>query len=197
MACRGIISENVRCQAEDFDSRFAILAVAIVRDSVMIPDMDIQKKPCWKSDVSPMRKGHGGETLVAVVVGAVVLALSIMGLVSILSGNSALEAEYEKNLRIFLLERNTEAVLRKTPVRTVGVGEEFFLEKDALNKRFSILTGTENANFRFVNDQGERQDPVKPNTYRRTLVLERSPDSADFLSQSVRIDVDEILPTNP
>lgn len=144
-----------------------------------------------------MRKMRGGETLVAVVVGAVVLALSIMGLVSILSGNSALEAEYEKNLRIFLLERNTEAVLRKTPVRTVGVGEEFFLEKDASNKEFSVLTGTENADFRFVNDQGERQDPAKPNTYRRTLVLERPPDSADFLGQSVKIDVDEILPTNP
>jgi hypothetical protein len=95
------------------------------------------------------------------------------------------------------LERNTEAVLRKTPVRTVGVGEEFFLEKDVLNKRFSVLTGTENADFRFVNDRGERQEPEKPNTYRRTLTLEQPPDSADFLGQSVKIDVDEILPTNP
>ncbi len=159
--------------------------------------MDAQNASCQKSKILRPTNGRKGETLVAVVVGAVILALAIMGLASILSGNSTLEAEYEKNLRAFLLERNTETVLRKIPVRAVSVGQEFFLEKNVVEKRFSILTGEDYSDFRFVNDRGEIQDPSRPGTYRRTLVLEQSPDMNGFLGQSVKIEVDEVLPGNP
>lgn len=105
--------------------------------------MKIAETPTSSKKSNPRHfgfEGQQGETLVAVVVGTVVLALAVSGLASILSSNSILEAEYEKNLRIFLLERNTEAILRKIPVKGIGTGQEFYLQKNVDGKRFDILS---------------------------------------------------------
>lgn len=117
--------------------------IAFGGDFGIIADMKIAETPTSSKKSNPRHfgfEGRQGETLVAVVVGTVVLALAVSGLASILSSNSILEAEYEKNLRIFLLERNTEAILRKIPIKGIGTGQEFYLQKNVDEKRFVILS---------------------------------------------------------
>lgn len=108
-----------------------------------------------RSGLSAALHEKRGETLAAVIVGTVVLGLAISGIAVILTSNTTLETEYEKNNRLFLLQNNSETVVRKIDTSLVSEGELFFLRKDTDSKTFLILTGAENVDYRYVNAYGE------------------------------------------
>ena len=92
------------------------------------------------SGLSATFSKKSGETLAAVIVGTVILGLAISGIAVILTSNTTLETEYEKNNRLFLLQNNSETIVRKVDTSAIVEGEVFFLRKDAASKTFLILT---------------------------------------------------------
>lgn len=54
-----------------------------------------------------------GETLVSIMVGVIILAIAIGSVAIILGQNYAIEDDYEMNNNVFVLQSNTENIVRK------------------------------------------------------------------------------------
>lgn len=136
-----------------------------------------------------------GETLAAVIVGTMVLGLAVSGIAVILSSNSSLESEYEKNNRLFLLQNNSEAVVRKVDTSLIPEGEIFFLKKDEVSKTFLVLTGAENMDYRYVNAHGEwvNTGTTTDTVYARSFLMEKKDPTIGDGGQVIRAGVKELI----
>lgn len=145
-----------------------------------------------RNDISRI---HRGETLAAVIVGTVVLALAVSGVAVILSSNSSLETEYEKNNKVFLLQNNADAVVRRVDTSLVAEGEVFYVKKDTVSKTFLVLTGSSNADYRYVNENGEwaNTGTTTGTVYARSFLMERKDPTIGNGGQVIKAGIKELI----
>lgn len=136
-----------------------------------------------------------GETLAAAIVGSLVLALALSGIAAILSANTTLETEYEKNNRAFLLEDNGAAIVRQLDTSGIAEGETFYVKKDSAARAFLVLTGSENADYQYVDSAGEwtNSGTTEKTVYTRSFVMEEQDPIFGSGGHAVRTVVKELL----
>lgn len=96
-----------------------------------------------------------GETLVSIMVGAVILAIAIGGVSMILLQDSTIEEDYHKNNTLSILQYNAENIVKKTDTSSLAEKDIFYLYKNPDNKTFQIFTGASNEGYKYINRDGE------------------------------------------
>lgn len=152
------------------------------------------KKP-HRFRIGVLRKNRRGETLAAIIVGSLVLAAAVSGVAVILAGNASLETEYERSNQVFILQSNAEAIIRRLDTSAIREGEIFYVRKDVENRRFLVLTGSENADYRYVNANGEwvNTGSTTETVFSRIFLMERKDSSVGAGGEVIRAAVKELI----
>ncbi len=121
--------------------------------------------------------------------------MAVSGIAVILSSNSTLETEYDRNNRLFLLQNNSEAVVRRVDTSGIAEGEVFFIRKDEASKTFLVLTGAENVDQRYVNAYGAwvNTGTTTDTVYARSFLMEKKDPTIGNGGQVIRAGVKELI----
>lgn len=96
-----------------------------------------------------------GETLISIIVGVVILAIAMGGVVLILIQNRTIEEDYDKNNTLSFLQSNAESIIRKVDTSRLAEKDIFFLYKDPTTQTFQAFTGSANESYKYINKYGE------------------------------------------
>ncbi|MCK9272146.1 hypothetical protein M0P65_01230 [Candidatus Gracilibacteria bacterium] len=143
-----------------------------------------------------MRKlNNKGETLVSLIIGIFIISLVITGIVSIIGSNYSLEDSFIKNNKVFFLKNNTVNIIKSIDTKSITEGEKIYIYKDKLNKKFEILTGTENDKYSLVDEYGNNildTQNYDGNLYSRIVYIQNADTSVGTQNQIIKISVKEI-----
>lgn len=137
-----------------------------------------------------------GETLISVIVWAVILAIAIGGVTLILIQNRTIEEDYEKNNAIAILQSNTENIVRKADTGNLAEKDAFFLYKDPITKTFQVFTGTANDGYKYINKNGDQvvdTGSYAGTVYTRILSIEKEDASFGEKRQVIKGGIKELI----
>jgi hypothetical protein len=140
-------------------------------------------------------RSTGGETLISVIMGTIILAFAIATIAALLTGNAEMESGYEKNNAVFLLQNNATTVIRKLDTSSVQEGEVFYLFKDTGAAVFKLFTGATNEGYRYVNIAGEMVNTgaTSDAAYARTFLMEKKDPLSTSSNQVVKVTIRELI----
>jgi flagellar basal body-associated protein FliL len=96
-----------------------------------------------------------GETLISLLIGVVLMAIAISGIVAIIIYNQSIDEDYKMNNTIFILQSNAENIAQKTNTSLLAEKDIFYLYKDPLSRTFQVFTGATNDRYKYINRDGE------------------------------------------
>ncbi|MFB0965773.1 MAG: hypothetical protein QMC36_09130 [Patescibacteria group bacterium] len=121
--------------------------------------------------------------------------MAVSGIAVILSSNSTLQTEYDRNNRLFLLQNNSEAIVRRVDTSGIAEGETFYIRKDEASKTFLVLTGAQNADEAYVNSYGAwvNSGSTADTVYARSFLMEKKDPTIGNGGRAIRTDVKELV----
>jgi len=143
-----------------------------------------------------MRKlNNKWETLVSLIIWIFIISLVITWIVSIIGSNYSLEDSFIKNNKVFFLKNNTVNIIKSIDTKSITEWEKIYIYKDKLNKKFEILTWTENDKYSLVDEYWNNildTQNYDGNLYSRIVYIQNADTSVWTQNQIIKISVKEI-----
>lgn len=137
-----------------------------------------------------------GETLISVLVGVFILAITIGAIVMILSTNYELEDTYERNNTLFLLQNNATNIIRKLDTSLLTEKELFSVYKDTENKQFTLFTGSSVDTYKYIDAEGNHitnTGSFAGIIYARYFLIDKKDSSFGAENQVIKAAVRELI----
>lgn len=118
-----------------------------------------------------MIKNKKAESLVWIIIAVFILSFTILGILNIFWFNQWIESNYKNNIYNNIIKWNSENLIKKLDIPEMNNNDFFYIKKDKINKKFSILTWSINQEYQYIDYLGNK---VNPNdnlwkTYRRVF----------------------------
>jgi hypothetical protein len=116
-----------------------------------------------------MIKNKKAESLVWIIIAVFILSFTMLWILNIFGFNKWIEANYKDNIYAHIIKWNSENLIKKLNIPEMDNNEFFYIKKDTTNKTFTILTGSTNDEYQYIdylwNKVNPNNNPWK--TYKR------------------------------
>lgn len=106
-----------------------------------------------------MKKQKKAESLAAVIIAILILSFILVGIMSMLSFEKAVSSNFETEIKKYILELNSNSIIKKLDLSSIQENEEFYVYKNENTKTFEALTWAINESYKYINYLWENVDP--------------------------------------
>ncbi|MDD3646458.1 MAG: hypothetical protein PHH06_03545 [Candidatus Gracilibacteria bacterium] len=106
-----------------------------------------------------MKKQKKAESLIAIIIAILILSFILIGVMSMLSFENTISLNFETEIKKYILELNSNSIIKKLDLSTIQENEEFYIYKNETTKTYEVLTGATNESYKYINYLGEKVDP--------------------------------------
>ncbi len=98
-----------------------------------------------------MIKNKNAESLVWIIIAVFILSFTMLWILNIFWFNKTIEMDYKNKIYSHIIKWNSENIIKKLDIPQMNNNEFFYIKKDSSNKTFTILTGSTNKNYEYIN----------------------------------------------
>jgi len=106
-----------------------------------------------------MIKNKKAESLVWIVIAVFILSFTMLGILNILWFSTSLEWNYRNKVFSDMIKWNSENIVRKLDLPEMNNNEYFYIKKDTINKKFIVLTGSTNEEYKYIDSLWNKVNP--------------------------------------
>ena len=107
-----------------------------------------------------MKKNKNAESLVWIVIGVFILWFVLVWIMSILSFNKDISNSYTKEISSYVLQWNSENIMKKLDLSKVNNWDTFYIYKNETTKEFEVLTWSINESYKYIDSMWNNVDPT-------------------------------------
>lgn len=106
-----------------------------------------------------MKKQKKAESLIAIIIAILILSFILIGVMSMLSFENTISLNFETEIKKYILELNSNSIIKKLDLSTIQENEEFYIYKNETTKTYEVLTWATNESYKYINYLWEKVDP--------------------------------------
>ena len=97
-----------------------------------------------------MKNHKNAESLIWIVIAVFILWIALLWIMNILVFNRDITENYSKEINSYVLQWNSENIMKKLDISQVNNGDTFYIYKNTATKEFEVLTWSSNESYKYV-----------------------------------------------
>ncbi|MDD4151934.1 MAG: hypothetical protein PHR68_04935 [Candidatus Gracilibacteria bacterium] len=133
-----------------------------------------------------MKKTKKAETLVSILIGVFILSLISIGAIKIMEYDKQKTIEYDKINKIFLLEANSNNLIKKIPTSQFGEKQVFYLYKTG--SQILAYSGISNDYIKYIDEDGNtiNTGTYKGYIYTRLFIIDKDTSTSQLVKGAIK-----------
>lgn len=134
------------------------------------------------------------ESLIGIIIWIFILSFVLIGIGNVIFHSKDMIIHYDNMYKIDVLKYNMDTILRSLNTSDIAQNEIFYIYKNIATKRFEILTGSVNEEYKYIDENGNKVDRnnFEDDIYERTLQKQIDDSSLGFRNQVITVHIHKL-----